>query len=102
MRKPRKIKLKHQIIETPEGKFKICSECGDKKLVEDNFAVKSKNITGGGYSNSCKQCEFELYHRPRYLDIREKQIKYAKQWQKDNPDKVREYERKKIKSKKKI
>ena len=66
---------------------KKCPKCGETKSV-DEFPKDKYNVTGyGPYCKVCKQARVKVY----YGKNREARIDKNKQWNKDNPDKVKQY-----------
>ncbi len=70
--------------------MKRCTSCKIDKSFED-FRRQSK--TKDGYKYRCKKCD-NLAAREYYKRKKSKIIENAKEWQKNNPDKVKEYKKK--------
>ena len=68
----------------------MCTSCHESKPY-DLFRKQSK--TKDGYKYRCKECD-NLAAREYYKRKKSKIIKNAKEWQKNNPDKVKEYKKK--------
>ena len=69
--------------------MKICTTCGLEKSFED-FRKQSK--TKDGYKYRCKECD-NLAATEYYKRKKDKIIKNTLEWQKNNPDKVKEYKK---------
>jgi hypothetical protein len=77
---------------------KMCRKCGViKSFAQFGRQAKSKD----GTKNYCKECISDI-NRERYASNREKHKTQVKDWQKENPDKVREYKRKYASKKKEL
>jgi hypothetical protein len=70
--------------------MKKCTSCHESKPY-DFFRRQSK--TKDGYKYRCKKCD-NLAAREYYKKKKSKIIENAKEWQKNNPDKVKEYKKK--------
>ena len=69
--------------------MKTCTSCKLEKPVED-FRRQSK--TKDGYKYRCKECDNSAA-REYYQRKKKKIIENALEWQKNNPDKVKEYKK---------
>ena len=72
-------------------KTKTCTKCGVEKELETGFYKKASCM--GGYDTQCKSCVCL-----RQKMWREKNPESLPNWQKANPDKVKEYDRRKRES----
>lgn len=67
--------------------LKTCKECGDDKpLNQFNKNKKAKD----GHRNQCQKCQGR-YRTKHYQNHREKELKQAKTWRQNNPEKIRGY-----------
>lgn len=80
-RREKKIKLIEEEVLTG---FKVCRICKEKKPI-DLFGISKTNF--GGYKYECKRCGYE-----KYVDLEDRRVK-TRAWQKANPEKVRELDR---------
>ncbi len=69
--------------------MKTCTSCRLEKPFKD-FRRQSK--TKDGYKYRCKECD-NLAAREYYQRKKKKIIENALEWQKNNPDKVKEYKK---------
>ena len=70
-------------------KLKTCTECeADKPLNQFNKNKRAR----GGHRNQCKDCQGK-YRTKHYQSHREKELKQAKVWRRNNPEKVEGYYR---------
>ena len=73
-------------------KTKICSVCGKSfPLTEDYFCKKDrKHGSKDGFRSECKTCRSEK-RRASVAKNKDHYTEYKKQWEKNNPDKVKRY-----------
>ena len=71
---------------------KICKKCNeDKPLAE--FRNQRSNKAGGFKKHYCIECD-DAYNKARYEQNRDYHIQKVREWQAENPDKVKGYKKK--------
>jgi len=69
--------------------MKICTKCKEQKPLE---AFRKQSSTKDGLKYYCKECDDKTAKR-YYEKNKKKIITKVTQWQKDNPDKVKDYKK---------
>jgi predicted methyltransferase len=69
--------------------MKICTKCKEEKSLGD---FRKQSSTKDGLKYYCKECDDKTAKR-YYEKNKKKIITKVTQWQKDNPDKVKDYKK---------
>jgi hypothetical protein len=69
--------------------MKICWDCKDRKRAAEFYRCSSSD---DGRQGRCKQCH-KIWRRKDFIENKKRQLRQAKIWSKNNPDKVREMQR---------
>lgn len=67
--------------------MKLCSRCGVAKSLADFYPAKGMR---DGHRSECKSCNRAL-KRARYAADPDKYIRMVRRWQRENPERMREY-----------
>lgn len=73
-----------------QGTTKICSHCKKEKDIQDFRRSKTGKL---GYHNNCIPCH-DIASKKSYIKNKEKRLKQIKEWNKENPEKVKKYKNK--------
>ena len=68
---------------------KTCKQCGETKSLSEFYSDKSRPDGKHPYCRTCKLAYQEVYSREHAAE----EVQRAKDWQRRNPDKVKEYQR---------
>lgn len=82
--------MRNNVTDWEKG-TRICYKCKVKKNLNEFHRDKSERM---GRAYICKNCanKAKREYRRNHPELREKQIKYLREWKKRNPGKMREYE----------
>ena len=69
--------------------MKVCTKCKEEKSLRD---FRKQSSTKDGLKYYCKECDDRTAKR-YYEENKKKIITKVTQWQKDNPDKVKDYKK---------
>lgn len=69
--------------------MKVCWDCHERKRAAEFYRCSSNR---DGRQGRCKQCH-KIWRRKDFLRNRKRQLQQAKIWSRNNPDKVREMQR---------
>ena len=69
--------------------MKVCTKCGQQKPLD---AFRKQSSTKDGLKYHCKECDNKTA-KSYYNKNKKKIVEKVKEWQKNNPNKVKEYKK---------